>query len=128
MGKLLLAENGKVRDANNIILAEEVFKKKKDGDHWGAIDLLLKAWSEIAEDEVQALEVQIESYRETLEDPKFGQTKGGKQLERRFTLAFPQRLMMMIRSIYKADELQFDREFFKEFAKRYPYFKVAEKS
>lgn len=126
--KILISDNGKIRDAEDVELVETVLKLKNQGEKWAAIDLLLRAWSERAGDEVKALEIEIKDFREQLVDKKYGVTKGGKQVERRFTLTFPQRLMMMIRAIYKADELEFDSEFFREFVKRYPWFKVAEKN
>lgn len=126
MGKLYIAENGRVRDADHVTLTEKVLQLKNKGKHWEAIDLLLKAWAENAPEEVDALAVQIDNYQEVLVDKKFGQTKGGKDFERRFTISFPQKLLMMIRAVYKADELNMDNEFFKEFATKYPFFKVAE--
>lgn len=124
---LAITDNGQIRDGNIVEFAEEVFKKKNQKDHWGAIDLLLKAWAERAPEEVDALEIQLTEYRETLVDKKFGQTKGGKDQERRFRLAFPRNLLMMIRTVYKPQELIMDQEFFNDFLKRYPFFKVAEK-
>lgn len=124
---LLITDNGHIRDGEIVELAEEVFKKKNSKDHWGAIDLLLKAWSDRAPEEVDALEIQLTEYRETLIDKKFGQTKGGKDQERRFKLAFPRSLLMMIRTVYKPQELIMDQSFFSDFLKRYPFFKVAEK-
>ena len=125
MSKLVISESGRVDNIDNVELAEEVLKCKNNSDHWGAVDLLLKAWSKSAPDEVDALQIQINDYKETLADPKFGQTKGGKQFERRFQLVFPRKLLQMIRTIYKPEELIMDKEFFAEFIKRYPFFKVA---
>jgi hypothetical protein len=76
----------------------------------------------------QALQIQIEDQREMLADKEFGQTAGGKDFDRRFTLVFPVKLMLMIRAIYAQEELEFNSaKFYKDFVKRYPNFKVAEK-
>lgn len=124
--KLLIADNGKVRNSDDVELAEKAMEAKEKEGPWGVIDVLIRAWGERAPEQVQALRIELDDHRELLDDKKFGQTLGGKDFERRFTLVFPQNLQLMIRSIYKADELPFDREFYQEFARRYPFFKVAE--
>ena len=126
MSDVYIAENGRLTKAEHAELSEKVFKLKNANDHWGVIDLLLKAWSEDAPEEVEALRIQIDDYKEKLIDKKFGQTKHGKDIERRFTLSFPRGLMLLIRTVYKPEELTFDKEFFGDFIKRYPYFRVAE--
>lgn len=128
MDNLLISENGIVRKAEDVQLAENVIALKNKGDLWGAIDLLIKAWADRAPEEVDAQELQIHDYRETLIDKKFGLTKGGQHTERRFVISFPNRLLGMIRAIYKSDELELDNRFFSKFAKHYPFFKVAEKN
>ncbi len=119
--------SGMPRAAKDVELAEEVFKLKNTRDHWAVIDKLLDAWSKRATDEVDALQIEIEDHRENLTDKKFGTTSGGTDFDRRFKLVFPRQLMVMIRSIYRADELPMDNDFMVEFVKRYPFFRVAEK-
>ena len=118
--------NGLPRRYKDIQLAEEVeqLKKKSGSDPWPVINLLIKAWAERAPDEVEAMHIVIKEYKETLFDPKFGQTKGGKDYERRFTLDFPEKLMLMIRSVYSSEEMPMDSMFFREFAKKFPFFQI----
>lgn len=106
-------------------LAENIVEMRKNRDPWVVIDKMVEVWTKNAPDEVEAMRINIEQYRETLVDKEFGTTLNGKDQERRFQLAFPKSLMLMIRSIYKAEELQMDKKFFAEFAKRYPFFRVA---
>ena len=63
---------------------------------------------------------EIRDYIKKYADKVYGVTKGGKDFDRRFTLTFPSKLLLLIRTVYKPDELTFDKEFFKEFVKRYP--------
>lgn len=127
MSKLIINENGVIRNFNDIEFAEDIFKKKANQNPWEVIDSLLEIWAKKAPDEVEALEINVDEYREALIDKKFGQTKLGRQQERRFKLSFPRTLMLMIRAVYKSDELAMDEKFFTEFGNRYPFFKVAEK-
>lgn len=126
MTDIVVTESGKLRKVSDLAVAEKIIRMKKEKDVWEVIDTLIKVWARHAPDDVEAMRINIAEYRDNLIDKKFGQTKGGKDQERRFQLAFPQSLMMMIRSIYQSDELQMDRKFFAEFGKRYPFFRVAE--
>ncbi len=128
MNNIFIAENGKIRNLDDVQLAEDIIELKNKKDSWAVIDKLLKIWAVKAPDEEQMLQINIDQYKETLKDKKFGQTLLGKDQERRFKLAFPRSLLMYIRSIYKAEELKMDEKFYREFAKRYPAFKVAERS
>lgn len=127
MANIVISENGKIRDVGNLELAEQIVEMRKKVDPWKVIDKMVEVWTKNAPDEVEAMQINIEQYRETLIDKEYGTTLNGKDQERRFQLAFPKSLMLMIRSIYKAEELQMDKKFFREFAKRYPFFKVAQK-
>ena len=127
MGKIIIAKNGRIRRLEDVELAEDILKTKNTRDIWTTIDKLIKTWEERAPDEVQAIKVNLTQYKEGIEDKEFGQTKGGHEQERRFTLVFPLALQNMIRSVYKTGEVDFNKQFYSEFAKRYPRFRVAEK-
>lgn len=119
--------SGLPRSAKDVELVEEVLKLKNTKDYWAVIDKLLEAWSKRAPDEVSALQIEVEDHRENLIDKKFATTKEGKHFDRRFKMIFPRELMVMIRAIYKPDELPMDDAFMTEFANHYPFFKIAEK-
>ncbi len=125
---MIIIDNGKFRESGNVLLAEKVVKLRQKGDVWTVIDELVKLWVEIAPEDEAAMKVNVKEYRDNQLDKKFGQTLHGKEQERRFVMAFPRSLYLMIRSQYKADEFPMDSKFFKEFGKRYPAFKIAEKN
>ncbi len=124
---MLAIDNGKFRDASDVQLADKTLETRKNKGLWGTLELLVDAWAKKTPEEFQGFKIQIDAYRDGLVDPKYGQTKGGKDMERRFTMVFPQSLYMMIRSMYKADELNMDRKFLAEFANRFPMFRIPEK-
>ena len=127
MTDILITENGKIRKYDDVELAEKIVEKVKTKDPWEVIDDLVRVWAHSCPDDVEAISINLRQYRETQHDKEFATTMNGKDQERRFKLAFPKHLMLMIRSQYKADDLQMDSKFFNEFAKRYPSFKVAER-
>ena len=124
---IVVDENGKLRKKSDIDFVEEIIKTKNKEGIWPTIDKLLKRWVDTSPEEVEALKIEIADHRELLTDKEFGQTEGGKKLERRFTMVFPIRLMGMIRTIFSQEELEFDSKFYREFVERYPNFKVAQK-
>lgn len=127
MSDIVITENGKIRRFRDVELVEDIFKIKNTKSHWEVIEKLIQTWQKKTPEDIEALKINLSQYKESLVDKEFGQTAGGKDQERRFTLIFPVQLQTMIRSIYKVDELPFDKEFYNEFATRYPGFRVSEK-
>jgi hypothetical protein len=128
MNNFLAVDNGKIRGANDVAFADKVIETKKNKGPWETIDLLVNEWARTSPDDFGAFKVQMDDYRSGLFDRKFGQTTGGKDMERRFTMVFPEKLFHMIRAIYKADELPMNKPFYREFCNRYPLFRVPEKT
>lgn len=127
MVNILIQDNGKIRNFEDVELAEKVVEQRKNKDPWVVIDELLKIWAAKAPDDEKAVRINVDEYKEVQKDKVFAQTMHGKDQERRLILAFPYSLQQMIRTQYKADVLPFDKKFYKEFARRYPAFKIPEK-
>ncbi len=124
MVDILTISNGKIRKAQDVALADAVLETKKGKGIWETIDLLVNEWARTSPDDFRAFKVQMDDYRSGLFDHKYGTTSGDKNMERRFTMAFPEKLFFMIRAVYKADELPMNKEFYRKFLERYPLFKV----
>jgi len=127
MNDLYISENGIPRSHADAEAVNKIVEARRKEDTWEVIDLLLKLWAQSVPDEVEAININIDEYKESLNDKEFATTKGGGDMDRRFMLSFPNRLMQMIRTQYKVEELQFDKKFYQTFAKKYPFFMVAEK-
>lgn len=119
--------NGKLRKARDVALADKVLETKKNKGLWVTLELLVNAWLKDSPEDFEAFKFQIDAYRDGLFDSKYGQTAGGKDMDRRFTMVFPEKLFFMIRSIYKPTELNMDRKFYTKFATRFPMFRIPEK-
>jgi len=127
MSKLLIDEKGRILSSDKYELVEKIMKLRANKDPWVVIDELVRYWISNAPDEVKALKINLSDVREIAVDKKYGVTKGGADVERRFQLIFPTALQALIRGVYKSDELPFDRDFYRKFSKKYPGFRVAEK-
>ncbi len=128
MADLFLNENGIPRRHSHVSAVDKIMDAKKKGDPWDVVDMLLDLWSKTAPDDVEAIGINIDEYRAGLEDKKFGTTKDGKDQDRRFMLSIPKKLIMMIRTQYSTEEFPFDKKFYKKFADKYPFFRVAERN
>jgi ferredoxin-NADP reductase len=124
---MIIEDNGKLRDSQKVAWAEKVTEIRQKKDTWTVIAELVKVWTEIAPEDEAAMKVNVEQYRETLTDKAFGQTTHGRHQDRRFVLAFPRSLMLMIRTQYDSIELPMDKAFFQKFGEKYPAFRIAEK-
>ena len=112
-----ILHNGIPRKYKDVHLVKQVedLKRKSGSNPWPVIDLLIKAWVDRAPDEVEAMHIVIQEYRQTLFDKKFGQTTGGRDFGRRFVVDFPEKLLLMIRTVYSSQELPMDAVFFRKF-------------
>ena len=103
-------------------------KRKSGSNPWPVIEECFKVFESKRPTHYKSHLIHIENVRETRKDKRFASTKdkitGGIL---RYTLDIPQTVMLMIRCVYKADELPMNREFFMEFARRFPKYRVAEK-
>ena len=103
--------NGKLRRAGDVELADKALEMKKNKGLWDTLELLVNAWMKKTPEDFEGFKFQIDAYRDGLFDSKYGQTAGGTDMDRRFTMVFPEKLFFMIRSIYKSDELNMDKKF-----------------
>ena len=126
--KILLNNNGQVREFNDYDLATKIVESRKTKPIWEVIDMIVKLWEVKCQDEAKAVRINIDQYREDAIDKDYAQTKGGKQFNRRLLMALPRKLMLLIRTVYDSDELKMDSKFNKEFVKRYPNFRIGRKS
>ena len=127
MKDLYLDHNGMQKSFKDLDAVNKIVDARRKNDKWEVIDLIVNLWSSKAPDEVEAVNINIDEYKAGLQDKEFATTAEGGDMDRRFFLSFPTRLMLMIRTQYKVEELPFDKAFYNKFAKKYPFFMVSEK-
>lgn len=116
----------KIRDSSDVLLAEKIIGMKSNKNPWEVIGELVDAWMKRTPEEFNAYKTYIEDTRRVQIDSKYGKTRN-QDHDRRFMLVFPEPLMAMIRAVYKPADLPMDKEFFREFARRFPFFRIPEK-
>lgn len=118
--------SGKLTTVRTLNFSEAVIAARKNKNPWDVIDMLVKEWAERSPNEVSAFKVQIDDYRNTRQDRRFARTHNRDQ-DRRMIMVMPETLHNMIRAIFKKDELEMNRDFFRKFVKKYPGFQIPEK-
>ena len=121
---------GRKHKIENIRWVEYVtgLKQKNGSNPWPVIEECFNFWAQQSPTRYQSFIISIDNTRDTRKDAKFASSKdpvtGGIL---RYTLDIPEEVMYMIRCIYTSEELPMNREFFNEFAKRFPRFMIANK-
>jgi len=115
-------ETGRITDTKNLRFADKIIEMKRTRDPWEVIDMLVQHWIDSNPKQYKSFVVNVEDKRYTRVN-KFGSNKS-KTI--RSVADIPEKIIYMIRAIYKSDELEMDKDFFNKFWKRYPIFRVAE--
>lgn len=106
----------------------EELKAKHGNNFWPVIEECFKIWESTAPKEWKSHLFYLDDIRGTRRG-KFAASRPDEKHGGvfRYTIDIPEKVMFMIRCLYTPDELPMDRQFFIEFAKRFPKYKVAEK-
>ena len=121
---------GRRHKVENLTWVDRVVKlKKKSGSNpWPVIEECFNFWAKQSPTRYKSFLVSIDNIRQTRKEPKYASTydkiHGGYL---RYTLDIPQEVMLMIRCLYNTNELPMDKEFFNDFAKRFPKLMIAQK-
>ena len=123
--------SGILRESAHVLAADSLLdlKKKSGSNPWPVIERVIEVWSKKELRTWESYLVHLDNVRNTRKDKKYASTydkKHGGYL--RYTLDIPQEVMFMIRVLYDPFELPMTKEFFKEWSKRFPKMRIAEKT
>ncbi len=118
--------SGMVRNIKDMEFVDQLMEVRRKKKPWEVIDMIVERWAQSAPKQFEVFKTHLESTRQDMKDKKFASTDS-KIADRRMTMIFPVKLHNMIRSVYKSDELIMDKEFNRDFCKRYPFFQIPEK-
>lgn len=114
------------RPAKAVNAADRLIAMKKTHNVWEVIDEVFKVWSSHHPEKWKSFVWNVRDVKETRIDKKFGTSKT-KGSNLRYYIDIPQDVIYMLRTLYTPDELPMNSKFFREFAKRFPKFKVVDK-
>lgn len=117
---------GRVVDSDALQTVDKIIELRNTKSPWEVIDYLIPIWYEKSPEDAEGTMITIKDLKETRKDQEYGRTDD-KNMDRRLVLLFPTDLQALIRKVYKAEELPFDKAFFEEFGNRYRAFRIPEK-
>ena len=123
---------GVPRKLSELNAVESLFelKAKSGSNPWPVIEKCINIWASLHPRQWTSFLYEVQDTKSNrrnkfaASDPKKDEKHGGII---RYTLDLPEKVVFMIRCIYSSEELPMNREFFLEWAKRFPKMKVAEK-
>lgn len=105
-----------------------LLKRKSGANPWPVIEMCFKIWADSNPRKYNSYLIYLRNIKATRKEKKFASTTdrvtGGIL---RYTLDIPEKVLLMIRGVYSPLELVMNRDFFMEFARRFPKFMIAEK-
>ena len=117
----------KTDDINAVVRLFQM-KEANGSNPWPVIEECFNIWSTQNPEKWDSYLIYLDSIKQTRKDKKFASTKDkvtGGYL--RYTIDIPQKVMYMIRQLYNSEELDMNRDFWMEFAKKFPKLRIAEK-
>jgi hypothetical protein len=123
----------KISNAYAALAADRLIDLKKDSgsNPWPVIDEILKLWKKSRSEEFKSYLVELDNIKKTRKVTKgfSGVSKDKSKASYTVYIAdIPEFVIKAIRMVYDPEELPMTKEFFTEFTKRYPAFKVAKKT
>lgn len=112
--------------------ADKLLKMKAKHNVWTVIKEVLKIWSELNPKQYKSHLVEVSDVKKSRKTTSVGSkhfsgiSKAGGSYNA-YLLDIPEKVIYMIRTIYSPEELPFDKKFYKEFARRFPAYKVMER-
>ena len=126
-------ETGRFATSNLLGLVNALMKAKRKNDPWDVIDLCVRAFKDKFPRRYESYVIRLGAVRAGEKKTRVG-TKEFRGVSRdketggylAHTVDFPAWIMSLIRKVYSPTELIMDKDFFREFGKRHPEFRIME--
>lgn len=124
----------KLSDIEAVMLLEKL-KQKSASNPWSVIEKCIEIWQKKNPTKWDSYLIQLRDIKETRKITTVGskQFRGVTRRDKKnngmisYLLDIPFPIMAMIRTLYSHEELPMTKEFFYEFARRFPVFAIREK-
>lgn len=125
-------ETGKYMTSEVHQLYKKLINLKSEGKTWEVIDVCVEAFEKKYPKHYKSYVIRLGELREAEKVTQVGRKwfKGISKADGTYTahtVDFPAWIQGLIRKVFTTDELEFDREFFRRFANRYPQYRVMER-
>lgn len=120
---------GQPRDTKHIqaVVHLENLKATSGSNVWPVIEECLKVFAESNPTHYRSHLVYLDETKRTRANKHASAYDKKNDGYIRYVADVPEKIIMMLRALYTPEELPMDKEFFRQFAKRFPQYRVAEK-
>ena len=123
---------GKIVRSDHYNLTNYLWEMRATKNPWEVIEAVVKEWGNKDPQNWKSYIVRIKQIRESRKRTTVGKKTwlGVSRDDRKndamlsYTLDIPEWIIFAIRKLYSSSELEMDRDFFNEFARRFPAFKI----
>lgn len=127
-------ETGRMSNSLDLQAVNRLLKLRKEKPFWEVVAGVVDMWIKRDEKEWKSYILHLDAVKK---DQKV-RTRGSKSwrgvsvdkesgVERSLVVDFPIWIDMCLRVLYKGDDIQFDKKFYRKFARRFPIFRIREK-
>src|SRR3990167_1152629 len=127
-------ETGRFATSRVMQLVNTLMKAKQKDGPWDVVDLCIKAFKDKFPSRYQSYIVRLGEVRANQKKTRVGNKEfrgvskdNVNDAYLAHTIDFPAWIMQLIRKVYNVNELKMDKEFFREFGKRHPEFRIMSK-
>ncbi len=122
----------KYAPAPSVQLADKLLELRKTKNKWEVIAFVISSWIKTKPRHWDSHLVSLRDIKETRKTTTVGSKQfSGVSKDKvtggylRYTLDIPEKVILIIRRLYTAEELPMDKKFFADFARRFPIFVVS---
>lgn len=125
--KILSPISERLIDSSVYSKADGLVQLKKTKGPWEVIAAIIKVWTEHSPKRWNSYLIDQQELKDSRKDSKYGTSKD-KNSALRYIADVPEPIVNMIRALYSVDELPMDKTFWRTFIKKFPIFRVPDKT
>ncbi len=121
--------NGVVRDSDHVQSVDHLLQLKKTKPFWEVVSAVIDMWMERDPEQWKSYILHLDAVKkdQKVKNNRWRGVSNSDGIERSLVVDFPVWIDMCLRVLYKGDDVQFDKKFYRTFAKKFPVFRIREK-
>jgi hypothetical protein len=125
-------ESGNIRKSEDVQAVDMLLKLRETKPFWEVVEGVVSYWMKKDKSRWESYILHLDAVKKDQKQTRVGnsQWRGVSRadgIERSLVVDFPVWIDMCLRVLYKGDSVEFNQEFYREFAHRFPVFRIREK-
>lgn len=119
--------NGKLRPVKDVQTADYLINMKPTSTIWEVCEEIIKIWQAKNPDTWKSYIVHVSDLQNTRKNKHAASENKETGMITRYIVDVPEQVVLMLRMIYSVEELPMDKIFWREFGRKFPAFRVAQR-